>query len=157
LTAGAFDLPIPDFTEAGLLPAGVHDCTMQEAEQFLCSNEHRQEIWNGLQAFLEWIDPLPAPAAILIDGSYVTDKALPSDVDVVVDITGCSIEDFRRWAIAHGTAHAIVKEQFRVDFYPYAIGVGNDFSTYFQYVRIDDALRRGIEPETRKGILKVLQ
>jgi hypothetical protein len=42
-----------------------------------------------------------------------------------------------------------------VDFYPFVVGQGNDFSAFFQYVRVEEALRRGIAPTVRKGILRV--
>jgi hypothetical protein len=150
-------MPIPNFTEHGLLPAGVHECTFAEAGAFLCLNERRNDIWSGLQNFLVWASEFPAPDAFLIDGSYVTDKPLPGDVDVVVDITGCSQVDQAVWVTAWAQHHAYAKDAFLVDFYPFAIGEGSDFSAYFQYVRVEEALQRGIPPTVRKGILKVPQ
>lgn len=150
-------MPIPEFTEYGLLPQGIHDCTPDEAERFLCSNEHRSAIWNGLQKFLAWAASLPTPSAILIDGSYVTDKPMPEDVDVVVDISSCSLADQQIWVDGWATQHQDMKDVNRVDFYPFAIGHGNDFSEFFQYVRVDDAFRRGVSPQVRKGILRVVE
>lgn len=150
-------MAIPEFTNHGLLPQGVHECTIPEAEQFLSYNEHRSVIWTGLQGFLTWAMALPEPDAILIDGSYVTDKALPSDVDVVVDTTSCSEQEQQDWIDAWATHHVYVKAEFKVDFYPFVTGVGSDFSAFFQYVRIEEALRRGISPAVCKGILRVHQ
>ena len=110
-------MPIPEFTEQGLLPAGVHSCTLPEAQQILCSNDRRITIWDGLLGFLEWAAPLPAPDGFLIDGSYVTDKPLPGDVDVVVDITGCSEAQHQEWFAAWEHNYTFVKETFEVDFY----------------------------------------
>jgi hypothetical protein len=150
-------MAIPDFTQYGLLPQGVHDCTFPEAAAFLCSNEHRSGIWTGLQNFIEWTSTFPQPDAFLIDGSYVTDKALPNDVDIVIDITSCSNDDQQIWIAAWAAHHEYAKATFSVDFYPFSVGVGSDFSAFFQYVRVDEALRRGIPPSVRKGILKVAQ
>lgn len=148
-------MPLPSFTEQGILPPGVHVCTFVEAEQLLCSNERRIEIWAGLQGFVDWAEALPPPTAILIDGSYVTDKPLPGDVDVIVDISGCMEADQLRWFEAWNDHHEHVKDAYLVDFYPFVVGQGNDFSAFFQYVRIEEALRRGISPNIRKGILRV--
>lgn len=150
-------MAIPDFTQYGLLPQGVHECTIPEAQAFLCSNEHRSRIWAGLQNFLDWARVLPQPDAFLIDGSYVTDKVLPNDVDVIVDTTHCIAADQQLWVEAWAVHHERAKVDFSVDFWPVVIGIGNDFSAFFQYVRVEEALRRGIPPAVRKGIIKVSQ
>ena len=148
-------MAIPQFTEFGILPAGVHDCSLQEAEAFLATSEPRSEIWQGLAGFLEWARVLPNPSAILVDGSYVTDKVAPNDVDVVVDLTGCAVADMQAWTDRWAAERDYVKVTFAVDFYPMVAGLGNDFAAFFQYVRIDEALRRGMSPEQRKGILRL--
>ena len=148
-------MAIPEFTECGLLPAGVHDCTIPEIASRFCLNEHRSERWNGFLAFLTWAAPLPAAVSYLIDGSFVSDKALPNDVDLAVDITRCDDAAQSAWVDAWVSNCEKAKENFRVDFYPFAVGQGHDFSVFFQYVRIEEALRRGLSPKTLKGILKV--
>jgi hypothetical protein len=148
-------MPVPDFTESGILPAGIHDCTIQEAQQLLSSNDHRAKIWTGFQGFLNWAGQFPNLGAIYIDGSYVTDKPLPNDVDVVLDITTCVDAEQALWVQAWSDHHVYVKQQFMVDFYTFVVGEGNDFSAFFQYVRVEEALQRGISPATRKGILRV--
>lgn len=150
-------MPVPNFTEQGILPEGVHPCTLLEAQHALSTNDARSQIWDGLIDFLDWTLQLPQPTALLIDGSYVTDKPLPNDVDVVVDVTGCTSAEQTAWFHAFQTDHLYVKQTFRVDFYPFVIGSGNDFSAYFQYIRVEEALRRGIPPHVRKGILRVNQ
>lgn len=148
-------MPIPDFTDYGLLPQGVHDCTVEEAGQFLCSNERRKEIWAGLLDFFQWIMQFPRPDAIFVDGSYVTDKPLPGDVDVIVDVTTCAVADQQLWMNAWAQNRDYAKAQFSVDFYPIVVGQDHDFSAFFQYIRVDEALRRGVSLTTRKGILRV--
>lgn len=148
-------MAIPNFTEFGLLPQGVHECTLLEAESFLCSNDHRSGIWAGLRNFLDWSEALPKPTAFLIDGSYVTDKVLPNDVDVIVDTTHCTAAEQQLWVEAWAQNHEHAKAAFSVDFWPFVVGVGNDFSAFFQYVRVEEALRRGIPPAVRKGIIRV--
>ena len=143
--------------ESGILPVGVHLCTLVEAQQALSTNDVRTQIWDGLLGFLEWALQLPQPTALLIDGSYVTDNPVPSDVDLVVDLTGCSEAEQTAWFQSWNHQHGYVKQAFKVDFYPFVVGAGNDFSAYFQYVRVDEALRRGIPPNVRKGILRVDQ
>jgi hypothetical protein len=148
-------MPLPAFTDRGILPEGVHQCTLAEAQELLCANDARETIWNGLLGFMAWAGQFPAPDAFLLDGSFVTDKPLPGDIDVVVDVTLCSEDDQQAWFRAFFAGHQFAKDNFGVDFYPFIIGVGKDFSAFFQYVRVEDALLRGLGPDTRKGILRV--
>jgi hypothetical protein len=148
-------MPVPDFTPQGLLPAGVHQWSMAEAAAALCTSDHRTNIWTGLEGFVVWAKALAGPTVLYVDGSYVTDKAVPNDVDVVVDISGCDAQGQAQWARAWGSSHQHVKTTYHVDFYPVVLGQGNDFVAFFQYVRAEEALRRGIGLDVRKGILRV--
>lgn len=148
-------MAIPQLTEFGILPAGVHDCSLEEAEAFLATSEPRSEIWQGFTGFLQWSRALPNPNAILLDGSYVTDKVAPNDVDVVIDLSGCAAPDVHAWTDRWAAERDYVKDAFAVDFYPMVAGMGNDFTAFFQYVRIDEALSRGMSPDQRKGILRL--
>ena len=80
-------MPIPEFDGFGLLPQGVHDCSLNEARNALCMNQRRVEIWERFQQFIEWVARMPGPVRIFVDGSFVTTKETPSDVDVVIDIS----------------------------------------------------------------------
>ena len=45
-------MTVPILTTTGLLPAGVHNCTLQDVEAAFCTSERRREIWEGLTEFL---------------------------------------------------------------------------------------------------------
>lgn len=150
-------MPIPNFNEYGILPEGLHKCTLDEARNKFCTNQRRGDIWNGLERFLASIVHLPRPKAVLLDGSYVTDKVSPGDVDLVVDISSCSTEDQVAWNDFYVQNHDRVKEVFKVDFYTFNTNLGSDFSVFFQYLRVGEALQRGVPPNVRKGILSVQQ
>lgn len=109
-------MEIPEFTECGLLPAGVHDCTIPEIEARFCHNEHRSERWASFLAFLDWASSLPTAVSYLIDGSFVSDKALPNDIDLAVDITQCDEAAQGAWIGAWAQNSEIAKNDFRVDF-----------------------------------------
>ena len=150
-------MPIPALNEYGLLPSGVHICAVDEVRGSFCENQARQDVWFAFERFLTWIETMPGPVSILIDGSFVTDKAMPSDVDVVVDITSCSRDDQDVWIVAFHREHAQIKMEYRTDFYPLIVGQGSDFTAFFQYIRIEEALTRGAPDDTRKGILRLAQ
>ena len=149
-------MPIPALNDFGLLPAGVHDCLGNEVQASFCATAARAAVWDAFQGFLEWVETLPGPVSIFVDGSFVTDKPVPGDVDVAIDITGCSKADQDVWLIAYHREHARLKREFRTDFYPVIVGAGHDFTAFFQYVRVDDALSRGAPDGTRKGILRLV-
>ncbi|WP_394353523.1 DUF6932 family protein [Brevundimonas huaxiensis] len=148
-------MPVPGFTPHGLLPPGVHPCSLAEAAAALCTSEHRTNIWTGLEGFIGWAANLVGPTALYVDGSYVTDKPIPGDIDLVVDISGCDAPGQAQWLQAWADSHEHVKNTYHVDFYPVVMGQGNDFVAFFQYVRAEEALRRGIGLDVRKGILRV--
>jgi hypothetical protein len=75
---------IPEFNEHGYLPAGVHRATLEEViARFGCGNEQRDAQGQSLR----WLFPLCIRAGvsrILINGSFVTDRHQPNDVDCVL-------------------------------------------------------------------------
>ena len=76
---------------------------------------------------------------------------------MVVDITSCDETARRQWFEAWFLNRQHSKDAFHVDFYPFVVGEGKDFSAFFQYVRVEDAFLRGLEPSVRKGILRVVK
>lgn len=149
-------MAIPALNGYGLLPNGIHDCTAAEVAGSFCNNPARHVVWQAFQGFLAWAATIPGPAEILIDGSFVTDKAVPGDIDVAVDITHCPIPAQGQWLLAFHQQHAQIKQQFRTDFYPFSNLWGNNFGAFFQYVRMDEALARGAPNGAHKGILRLV-
>jgi hypothetical protein len=150
-------MAIPMLNDFGLLPEGIHDCAAPEVVASFCANAAREAVWQGFQGFLRWAGTKPGPVAIYMDGSFVTDKEIPGDIDVAVDITGCSLPDQNEWIVAFHREHDRVKREFRTDFYPYIGEQGHNFRAFFQYVRVDEALARGAPNGIRKGILRLVQ
>lgn len=122
-------------------------------------NERRRAIWRGFSEVYNWLTPITELDLLYVDGSFVTDKELPSDVDVVIEYPDDAT--FLRLRAAHRflRERRWVKETYKVDILPCLpiLPPGtNDLREYFQYVRLEDALRRGLSPESaRKGILRV--
>jgi len=75
---------LPPLDDFGNLPAGVHPCSIQElVNRFGGGSEERQAEISELVQFVE-----AAKAAgvrrLLVNGSFVTGKLAPNDVDVVI-------------------------------------------------------------------------
>lgn len=76
-------MAIPDFFDGYHLPPGEHVCTLDEIkERFGIINSNRQKVWDDFAALLERLERLKImPTIILVDGSFVTGRELPEDVD----------------------------------------------------------------------------
>jgi hypothetical protein len=148
-------MPIPAFNDFGILPMGLHNCTLEEAKNFFSWNDHRVEVWEQFSGFLEWAESMPKHAVLFVDGSYVTDKTLPNDVDVAIDLAGCSIADQNLWFGDWGRRCGEFKANFLTDSYLFVTGSGNDFSVFFQYMRVSEAMERGLDSGDSKGVLRI--
>ena len=80
-------MSIPALTSDGLLPEGVHDCTLDEIrERFgqFQRSDRRCRLFDRLEAYVRDAQRSGVVKAIIVDGSFVTDKDVPSDIDLVV-------------------------------------------------------------------------
>lgn len=75
---------IPDFEDNGCLPPGIYRASLEEViARFGRGSENRE----AQAASLQWLIPICRRAGIvrlLINGSFVTDKPDPGDVDCVL-------------------------------------------------------------------------
>src|SRR5262249_52111434 len=75
---------LPPFDDYGNLPPGIHRCTKEEmAERFGTGSDERVSQFKEL---LDFIDYAKAAGIVrlLVNGSFVTGKLSPNDVDVVI-------------------------------------------------------------------------
>ena len=80
-------MPIPAFTPEGLLPPGVHDCTLDELRERFGSfqaSDRRCRLFERLEAFVREARLTGMVDAIIVDGSFVTDKSYPNDIDLIL-------------------------------------------------------------------------
>ncbi len=148
-------MPIPEWNEYGILPEGIHDCAIDEVGVRFGFNEHRQQLIDGLTGAINWLGTMPPIESLILDGSFVTDKEKPGDIDAVAMITNLTERNQREWVRSWEPQRAMIKEQYHVDLYPTVIGHGNNFAAYFQYLRPEEALERGAPLGVLKGILRM--
>ncbi|HUE70810.1 MAG TPA: hypothetical protein VMP01_07960, partial [Pirellulaceae bacterium] len=80
-------MPIPDFDADGLLPVGIYDCTLQELrDRFgtFQTSDLRCRLYERLEAFLREAKLSGVAKYVIVDGSFVTGKAVPNDIDLIV-------------------------------------------------------------------------
>lgn len=143
---------IPDFDEHGLLPPGVHECTLEEIGQRFCWTDRRKDIFNGLCAFIT--RECRPRVSVFVDGSFVRNKALPDDVDVVLELTDLPADD-----VLHGLSiwfrHDEIKTNYNVDVWSRHPKFPNDLSIFFQYLGDKAAAELCLPIKHPKGLLMV--
>jgi Family of unknown function (DUF6932) len=79
-------MTIPAFEEStGLLPPGDHEATLAEIKARFCWNYRRREIYMGLEYVTGELRSHQVEH-IWVDGSFVTSKQNPRDVDVAYGV-----------------------------------------------------------------------
>ncbi|WP_144302439.1 DUF6932 family protein [Oceanidesulfovibrio indonesiensis] len=76
------------FDANGNLPPGLHDWTHAECHKnlvvaFANSTTTRKTIWVGYEEFCQVLKDVGVPCEQLLDGSYVTNKVDPNDLDII--------------------------------------------------------------------------
>ena len=144
-------MPIPSLTAGGELPPGVHSATLKEVEAvFGLNNDRRQLLMKGLKGALDLLKAGKV-SKVFIDGSFVSDKDEPNDVDGCWSRVGAvaSKLDSRFWDFADVTdmraKRQSLKQDFGIDFYmaeSIESGSGKHFPEFFQTNR--DGQAKGI-------------
>lgn len=143
---------IPPLDSKGLLPPGKHRCTLLDVEQIFVYNSVRRNIFEGLEALIKILKSVSC-GTIYLDGSFVTSKPRPNDVDVCwQEGTGSNYAyEFINAPILNPspTNRAFHKTHFKADVFPadmIEIGSKKYFLDFFQ-----EDKSTGIQ----KGILQI--
>jgi hypothetical protein len=151
---------IPDFDEHGLLPVGIHDCTLDEIDAVLCFSERRRLLFDGLRRFVAdiWFT-LPLDSKLLIDGSFVRRKAEPNDIDVVIELdSSVGIDDALELVVRlQMREHARFKEVYNLDVWVRHPELPRDLAKFFQYIGDKAAAELILPCKHPKGILRMMQ
>jgi hypothetical protein len=80
-------MPIPTLNTNGLLPEGVHICTLDEVRlRFgrFAANDRRVKLFERLAELINELRSSGMFVAVVVDGSFVTAKPAPEDIDLIV-------------------------------------------------------------------------
>src|SRR5205809_6717643 len=78
---------IPEFDPDGLLPEGIHDCSLNELRQRFGSfqtSDRRPRLYQRFEELVSELRTLRMPLVIYVDGSFVTRNPRPNDVDLIL-------------------------------------------------------------------------
>lgn len=143
-------MPIPALDSRGILPVGVHECTLPEIQsafgQFQ-GTDRRPQLFAQLERYVRDVRAAGVGRYLIVDGSFVTSKPDPNDIDVLLvlrDDVDFSVEvpPFQY----NARSRKYVKREYKLDFY---VGFEGDYSssemlTVFSQVREDPAVRKGV-------------
>jgi hypothetical protein len=150
---------LPPLNYHGCLPEGVHDCSFEQLRERFAINPKRVQLWERLQEFLRWVLSTGKFSHAYIDGGFITNKALPEDVDVILQTRAsygpeafCAMEPF----FAEGLDVIFEKYSVHLHFWCEGFPGGlSDFRRFFQYLRPQDAAPLGLREGARKGIVRI--
>ena len=148
-------VPIPALDPNGMLPAGVHGTTLPDIElAFGLQTPRRVDLFEKLGRFVGVAQGFALFAALYVDGSFVTDKPDPRDIDAVLEMPRNNLAGLlahpNRLAILDGAA---VKAAYEVHLFiqPPPLPMVD----FFQAIRPAEALARRVPANHMRGILKV--
>ncbi len=148
------DMPIPDLSADGVLPDGLHDCTIEEVlERFGCfqGSDRRPSLGRELQEYIGELQSAAIGKYLVVDGSFVTNKPAPSDIDLLLVLRddtplGATVPPFRY----NPRSRSYIRKKYRFDFFPAydTDGSAAEVIAFFRQVKN--------RPGAVKGLLKVV-
>lgn len=114
---------IPEFTEEGLLPPGIYETDLKELNEKMGWSRRRFVLLEGLERALELMTA-SGVRRVYLDGSFVTDKDRPNDIDGCYDLApGATAEELEAMAPIFPPSpdnRSKAKELYGIDFFPAA-------------------------------------
>lgn len=146
-------MPIPEFNDDGILPDGIWDCSLEEAAVRFVDSVERRALWDKFEQFLDYYRGKGGPTLLWLDGSFVTAKRAPNDIDIVADCIHASAEQTQVAVLLFFNERTALKKRYSIDFWLKHPNFSNDLTLFFQYVRPDASSQQ--QSSTRKGILRI--
>jgi predicted nucleotidyltransferase len=147
-------MPIPELNEEGFLPAGIHVASLEEVQERFGRfqrTDRRPALFAKLSTYLAEVRASGLVVAVIVDGSFVTAKDEPSDIDLILVLQSdyqdrADLRPFEYNALSKRR----VRRRYRFDVVvaPDGSDIYNEAVNFFQGVR--DRL------DLRKGVVKVV-
>ena len=143
---------VPDLVD-GCLPVGIHDCTIEEVvAQFgqFQGTDKRVRLAGDLVRYYEELTQAGIALALIVDGSFITDKDAPGDIDLILVLP--EDVDFNEEVPPfkyNASSMKYVRKHYGFDLFPAPAGSVTHIKvlSYFQRVKG--------RPGQHKGVLRV--
>lgn len=152
-------MPMPDIIDGGVLPEGIHDCSLDEVRAMFAASPWRAKLLDRFDQFLKRLDEFIPDTCITLylDGSFTTNWEC-NDIDVIIEARDFEGEktDHLRKLVSARARHEFM-EVYSVVIHVVVPGLrGRDFRQWFQRVKGEEAWRFGNEvKDLRKGIVRL--
>ena len=113
----------------------------------------RVALWAKSLQFLDYYREKNGANVLWLDGSFVTAKRAPNDIDIVADCIYAGAEQTQVAVLMFFYERAELKQRFCIDFWIKHPSFPNDLTQFFQYVR--PATSSQHQSSTSKGILRI--
>lgn len=164
---------IPDFDDYGYLPAGIYDSDIKQVKSRFCHNDHRASQFEKLEKYFARLSIFCVSFSCYLDGSFISDKDEPSDIDLVLEVPDKNSSEFQKississwpsekWLLMQPWK---VRTEFGIHFFHWMpimqVGGENDQIVNFQDIKassvIDISARKNITvPKNyKKGIIRI--
>jgi hypothetical protein len=143
-------VPIPQFDENGLLPPGLFDCTLPELKDrfgVFQGNDRRPRLFSWLEELLTGMRRSGMFESVLVDGSFVTAKSTPNDVDLIAVLpANHNFERELSMADYSLVSRTLLRRRFGFDVILARHGstLYNTYMEFFSHVRDATHLRKGL-------------
>lgn len=147
--SSASDNSIPDFREDGYLPEGLFSATLAEiTSRFGTSSRRRRFLTLRLRRWAE-LARATGVSRMFVDGSFVTSKQDPNDIDAVVLLS----RDFRE-QILNEDNHALELEDMLLTRQPEELFAAEDARDWEEWIEFFSRTRE--LDERRKGLVELI-
>jgi len=126
----------------------MHPATLEEVLERFGGNERRNQLLTGLIEALRLLHAAGC-RCVYIDGSFVTAKELPNDIDVCWDIEGVDADALDPVFFDFSDGRAAQKARFGAEFFPAQVPEGVTGRAFLDFFQVD---KQTGEP---KGIIKL--
>jgi hypothetical protein len=146
-------MPIPLFSPNGLLPVGIHEASLDEIQErfgAFQASDQRPKLFIRLGELVAAMRRSGLFEALLIDGSFVTAKPIPNDIDIIAVLRpGHNFERDLPMSEYALVSRAMLARRFRFD----VIVAERESAVYKTYVEFFGLVREA--PDLRKGLLRL--
>lgn len=142
---------IPDFDASGNLPSGIYESTLAEIEAKFTFTLKRKGHFNHLKLLINDLKAIGCKT-IYIDGSFITKKALPNDIDICWESKGVDLINAKKtmpilWDFSNGRYEQ--QKKYHSDIFPANVMERSSSKYFLDFFQCDK------KTGNAKGIIKL--
>lgn len=146
-------MPIPELNRHGLLPPGLHDCSLAELQAsfgVFQESDRRQHLFRKLEELVAACQRSGLFEQLLVDGSFVTAKPAPNDIDLLAVLhAGHNFERDLPMSEYALVSRPLLRRRYAFD----VVVAESSSELYHSYVTFFSQVRGS--PELTKGLLRL--